>query len=402
MSAEEFAASPVVNVESTSEYRSPPTDGFHLGQLWPVGCMEIVFHGNTPFSALAAQFPEHAHVDVVGIKCSVDWTTFTNSVRELLNSEHLREAGEVDAEGVWETFCTNVDQHCVYMVHGIVRGLKNAIGEAATSVLNDKKRTKTESIWMGGLDGTLAACDEWSTTWRKSGIDARTAKSAAEKLIEALNTGASFVLPGKLSTEGQIDQAKFVAALRGSAERLVRVDSVIAPFTSEREPGTQGKRSSLILGLLATILLGVSIVDLSWLPKWWIFSWIPEATMPDATSAVERAESLRESLVALLLIFPAALYGQFFQLRPTSLVGHRAQSGTFAALSALFALPIIPAALIATGSNLAMLSVVAMVLGALSLFSAVIVGLLFSGGALERVRVSSLIGQIESDSKRVT
>jgi hypothetical protein len=397
MSAGEFTSSPVVNVLATSEYRNPVSGRFSLGELWPVGCMEIVFHGNTPFTAIAARFPEYATVDIVGIKCTVTWTQKADEISDLLNSESLKQAP--DTPGVWRTFYKSVDNDCFNAVNGQFTELKSAIEQAASTTLGEAEQRKSRAIWSGGLDLTKTAFEKWTKAWNNNNPDAKQVKEAAEGLIKILRDGTKFVLPGKLSSEGNIEQANLVAALRESVDRLVRVDSVVAPFTSEREPSTQGRRSSLILALLGLVLLGSAFVDLRWLPNLPIFDWLPHtAPMPNKAVVLERANSLREPMVALLLIFPAALYGQFFQLRPTSLVGHRAQSATFAALSTLFALPIVPAAYLAAGGTLPKTSVVCLAIGIVALIAAVVVGLLFSGTALERVRTKALIKQIEAGS----
>jgi hypothetical protein len=394
MTASEFTSSPVVNVQAVSEYGSPSADAFNLRQLWPVGNVEIIFNGVTPFTALTAKFPAYASVDVVGIRCTIQWSHYANTIRELLASDRIKQAPD-GAKGVWQALYTAIDESCFFDVSPMLKEITAAVEKAALSALGDKLQRKTADIWSGGLAQATKAFDAWTEAFNGGEPRSDEVQRAAEGLITTLDGGTTFVLPGRLSREGNIEQAALVAQLRGAVDRLVRVDSVVAPFTSEREPSTQGKRSSLILALLGLVLLGTAAVDLSWLPDWRFFNWLPNTTALDEAARETKANSLREAMVALLVIFPAALYGQFFQLRPSSLVGHRAQSGTFAALSILFALPILPAAVMAVTDMLPLTSAMSSVIGIAAIAIAVVVWILFSDTALRRVRTRALIRELK-------
>lgn len=404
MTAQEFTSSPVVEVGAESHYKSPDLFSFTLRQIWPVGSLDIVFNGNTPITALVVNFPSTAHVDVVALRCELDWSDYAEQIDDVLARAELGGEGDA-AEGVWTTACNAIDTACVYQVHGVITELLDGIEQGGTQALGASQYKKTRELWVASVKQTEAALNAWAAAWRAAQGDGATAgqvnsvrvREAARTLSDALKIPVEFFLLGKVSSDGSVDQAALVTALRGSTDKIVRVNSMLAPFTSEREPSTQGKRSALILGLLGIMMLGSAWIDLTWLPHIRLFSWLPHTRNVSGEAISSRANDLRDSLVALFLIFPAALYGQFFQLRPRSLVGHRAESGTFAALSAVFALPLLAAALYASGGSLYLVSILCVAIGLIAVVCAVGIWILFSGTMLARARVGALLAEVKGE-----
>lgn len=161
------------------------------------------------------------------------------------------------------------------------------------------------------------------------------------------------------------------------------------PFTTEREPGTQGLRSAASLLLLGMFLLLISRCDLSWFPHFLrpaaIGSWFGRTPASNSTAIVG-------PLVAVLVIFPIALYGQFFQTRPRTDIGNSSQLSSFALHSFLFALPTIPAILAATGRDLRIVSITSVVLACVAFGVGFRLLRTYSGSRLEGLRWAELKG----------
>jgi hypothetical protein len=158
----------------------------------------------------------------------------------------------------------------------------------------------------------------------------------------------------------------------------------VIPFTAKKE-GNQSKTSGAILLLFALTMLFISTIDLSWLgAQGSFFEFL--RNLSQLSNGTEMKD-LREPLIAMLLIFPTALYAQFFQTRPKERLGVGVQLSTFAALSLVFALPVIPAAFVAIGWSSVVVSVACVSTAIIGVIMAVLVIWMFSNKSLLGVRV---------------
>lgn len=387
MTAEEYTSSPVLNVSASYGADKSPTHGLRLSQFWPSASFRVRFQADTPLSALSARFPEHATVDVTGTVCHISFKEQASSVEQLKKKFLQPDAPNLNV--VLRTFYSNVDDYCFVPVDSIVGRLREVIEKSGIAVLGKKEFKNTRESWDGELPAVLAALKEWADAWNGGNYEFAKISEAADRLIIALKKGADFVIPSAVEKNGNIDHSLVLAELRDKWSGSVFVNAFVVPFTSEKEPGTQGKRSSLLLALLGAVLLVAAGGDLSWTPSWtWLgpsLDWLRNDG-PD----VQREAELRGVLVTLLLVFPAVLYAQFFQLRPKSPVGHRAQSGTFGLLSALYAAPLFPAAFLAAEGSLQTTSVMMVFLGLANLGAAAATWAIFSKPSLRWIRLRSL------------
>lgn len=228
-----------------------------------------------------------------------------------------------------------------------------------------------EAKWTGELERAASAIRDCESSWRGDADIAHLERVIVDLSgLVKTHRQVEFVCPMKLDPGGSIDLADFVerASEVTSPARYLSAGLQV-PFTAEREPSTLGRASSLLLGIL-----GVTLVIMAMLDSTWLFSvsqWIgfnrdaPVPPSPDMSG-------LRDAVVAILVIFPGVLYGQFFQSRPKSPVGVKAQMATFALMSLLFVLPVIPAVILAVGGSSAAASVFLFLGGIVSIIVAVV------------------------------
>lgn len=170
----------------------------------------------------------------------------------------------------------------------------------------------------------------------------------------------------------------------------IRLNELIVPYSTEREPSNNKLRAAALLALLSATILTIA------LPILWLYARthvsVP-CVLPEMSGwrAERLFERLRSPLVTALVVFPTALYGQFFQIRPVTRIGSTARSGTFALLSLLFALPMIPAALIAGGGSVVMAAWVLLLVGVTCLWFTLRVWRLLDPDELEGERLRVLL-----------
>lgn len=237
--------------------------------------------------------------------------------------------------------------------------------------------------WAGGIQAAADAFRKWHISGRGS-LDAAIDSHEQFKELIVQHRVSEFIVPMRVDESGSID----LAALRkvDSRQRLrLRVAQVIVPFTTEREPSGQGKMSAMILFLLASLMLLVSWIGWFWAPTEW-------GNIRFASGAPPVMSELRDPIVAVLLLFPAGLYGLFFQHRPKSPAGVKAQLSTFALLSVLFVIPVFPAALIAIGAPTEWATAVLTAGALLALAGSVATLLVLSSKSLMWMRVAAIRG----------
>lgn len=182
----------------------------------------------------------------------------------------------------------------------------------------------------------------------------------------------------------------------------LEISRLLVPFTMERDPQIHRLRTSAVLGLLA---LTLAIPGFVLLPEFWGLP-VPEAALGLHYSVLAPdpilPNSLRGPLATLLLLFPAALYSQFLQFRPGTSISSRARGGTYMLLSLLFALPIVPAGLIAAGGSFKVAVILLLGLALVTLAAAVWTWLALRDTAMERRRrkAVSQAGKHESEQLR--
>ena len=166
------------------------------------------------------------------------------------------------------------------------------------------------------------------------------------------------------------------------------VTSVVAPFTTEREPSTQGKRSAVLLLILGLVLAGTAMFDSSWLPF--------GANEP----SVHSVEAFSSPLAALLLIFPSFLYAQYYQTRPRTDIGNLSQISTFALISLLFLAPVVPLIMVIDRVHTREVSFTLLGLGATSLAGAGLVWYSQRKRSLERLRQRACVSIVRAGPLR--
>jgi hypothetical protein len=157
------------------------------------------------------------------------------------------------------------------------------------------------------------------------------------------------------------------------------VTGLVVPYSSRRS--TREWLRPFLLVVLAGVQLAVA-----WRVRWPYKLWFDGEQ--DVGYLISR-HMLRESaepIVALLLIFPALLYGQFAQLRPETVAQQHSRLGTFAVLSLAFVLPLVPVMLVLGDSNPNSVAIWLSVSALGSLAAAALAILTSTGSYLSRVR----------------
>jgi len=386
LTLEESRSSPIVSVTTSSTTRHPLDSKLRARQLQPVSSFYAPFEYKSTVPALRVSLPEYAETDVAAIVCQLDWSR--DAERLQLAALDIESLPDLSAQGRAELLSGKVSTAFRKAQDDIEKSISLARDSASAAISQvEGDGYKPPDSWTVELLASDRLLRHWSAKWPAPGPndaqDFNDVLESASQLCDVLRYLAPrFVLI--VAIQRITGLACFVesrTAFPDGLRKSTRLLSVRVPFTTEREPGTLGKRSSVVLFGLGALLGLTALVDLSWLG-------IGESK--DAGS-----DPLRDPLVALLLIFPAALYGQFFQSRPRSAIGIRAQLGTFAILSLLFALPIGPALAAAIGLPLWFVSLICAVLAVFASVAGWWVWRVFSNDRLRELRVNEVTGSEE-------
>jgi hypothetical protein len=242
-----------------------------------------------------------------------------------------------------------------------------------------------KTSWFEGLQRCCDELDEIGAH-AQTRLDHDAAVALGTSLASRLNEPVQFCVAAMAEESGEVGlPTDLGTANYRRVTPHISMNRVVLPFSTEREPKTQGNRTALLLASLGALLIVLATVDRSmWTPC------VADAgiceSQPPTIFATSSLGTITEVLVAILLIFPAALYAQFYQARPQTDIGNRAQLGTFALLSLVFALPILPAALLAAGHSIRTSAFFIFWSGFVALASALTVGLVFRAKRLRSLR----------------
>lgn len=367
MTPEEYMSFPVVGVKSRVQGEEDRSEGLNRTTLSPVGLVDVELQGEQ-LTHLRLRFPDLTTADVLAVFCTIDWSLtmahikFDQLIAELeaavLASDTRTPASSDRDEGKRRLTLTEVleigdeiDTVLVDYIHANLDKVESLLQEQSKRILG-----RTASVPLSsGFARTKGALDHWANDYiairdPKSKMTDKSDNSqqpmngrissahslcgAAKRLREDLSQGLEFVLPAELTDQGQVSPTQIERTLR-SLRKDVAVNRVVVPYTTESKPGSLSRRSGLVLLALGLILIAIG---LAYLPS--------PLPLPDGPNY---GTSDREILVTLLVIFPVALFGQFFQYRPQGVAAERAESVLYTVLSLLFVLPIVPAVWVAIG-----------------------------------------------------
>ncbi|MCP4308794.1 MAG: hypothetical protein GY788_28745 [bacterium] len=377
----------------------PPVSPFALSLLRPISRVEIRFNEGTELAPITIRRPDIATVEVIGIRINVDWSPVLAVLAGHL--ERLRIAPELPSDEFARSVLESVEEKVteysarVDNLRSKARNLSRAAMEHSKITVADDGTCSGSDVQFGsGLDKLhelfCAYVSAWDPTAPIEG-EIRRLDTLCSQLEDMVELGIHCAL--SLDASSTVDPRGLRDGL-GTLQVPMAIEEVVIPFTTESEPGTQGKRSAILLFFLAVALMAISVVDLSWLIGHHAYD-IPHKTADPL--------ALVEPIVAVLILFPGMLYAQFFQTRPMTPLGARAELGTFAFLSLVFALPLIPAVLAATGFSFCVVSFTCFVLALVALGCAIYVWRLFKLGSLARMRADlmlDVLGRISAEASR--
>jgi hypothetical protein len=368
----EAHASPLVTTKVTLAARASVGGSFTPRQLLPISWVDAETVGPVPLTELRVEFPGFASVDCIVLVCEADWSEIAESITLAVEDLHDRlERGEIS------------DRRAAAVLRVALGPIKDNVCGAVAEFKEAVSRADAGAAWKPVPDDWTADLEAFRSKvdllkLPRDGEDGFGWVALAAKASEFYDLLRSDrpSFPIRCEVRGGVVQ---LSARLGDS-RSFTVSRVVVPFSTEREPGTQGKRSSVILMTLAVALAGLAMFDRSWLP-------LSDFGGPTASQVA----ALADPLVATLLLFPAFLYGQFFQSRPRSDLGNQAQLGTFGILSLLFLMPVLPAALLLVQAPTSLVAFVLALMSAAAAGSSVAVWTVFKAERLQRLRWSAAI-----------
>jgi hypothetical protein len=390
----ELAACPSVTITIALDGHPIVGRRFGIRRFLPVSAVESSIEGRrgngkapTGFPQLRLAFPRFVTTDSAVLQFRVDWTPHVTGLQSLYQRfEQFGWTGR--SRGEFNELLRELNE-------------KMASLEAYIRDLQAWNRTTVHRSF-----GQLPANRTWRDSLRRTRRSFRdTIASASSEIVQADTPVSDKELEEPVRTiSAQInymanDETQFPVRCklgqdnvvecptpRGRDRRLFaseRLDpsGLIIPFSTEREPSTQGLRSSALLAILGGTMLGLTDFDTSWYP--WSHA-----------SALSSSESMQlaSPFAALLLIFPALLYAQFLQTRPRTDLGNSAQLGLFALLSLMFTLPIVPLIMLLGRSPNSAVSKSLFAVGIASLLSSIAVFVLTRSRMLKFLRWRACVG----------
>jgi hypothetical protein len=397
MSAPEYASSPRVSlraqVPNTARYSARDV-------VTTVGFIEVDFHGFPP-AEIAVQLPSDATADLVAVTVLVNLERVKKNLVEA--RDRIDQAIALGNANDWGL------RHLIFSYAGDIKSLLENLEtkvkseetrfSRANRASNDLKRQVEEVASKSLLRGEPGSSED--------PLDARKKhlKSQLDHLISAVSGGrCEYTYVFKLSS-GRLrldDLVGLALRLQHPDEESPRdtwyvggdidleLTQLLVPFTMERDPQIHRLRTSVVLGLLA---LTLAVPALVLFPEFWAIP-APDAVLDIHASLIAPnpifPNSLRGPLATLLLLFPAALYSQFLQFRPGTPIAARARGGTYILLSLLFALPIVPAGLVAAGGSFSLVVMLMALLALATLAAAAWTWLALRSSSMEKRRRRSV------------
>lgn len=383
-------------VETTSQSAGVPDVGgrFRLRQFLPVASFTARFNSER-LGPLTLDLPSDATADVAALLCRLEFADLEENVRQKLQgpprssvaseAEDLLRVALADDLGSAELRVRQaIEVSGLLADDGLEPELKFL--HHPFKWLRRGRRRRRRSGYQNELVKVRDALAELQTKFSPEQDHA--AAALGDELGALLRMHRPLVvIPATYSNKtSKLELTKASGNDNSGLRGHVRLSGLVVPYTSEREPSTQGKRSVFLLALLSALLLVSAWFDSSWLPEKLPDRW--RSAPPD-----DWRSTVVEPLVSLLVFFPALLYGQFFQTRPRSETGSKAQSGTFALLSLVYALPLAPACLLVAGVSSARVSMMLVVCAFVALAASIAVWRVFRGTNLALLRRS----QVDAD-----
>ncbi len=352
---------------------------FSLRQFLPVSSFKASFRDEL-YSDLFIECPPEAVTEIAVAICRLDLLSCSIRAASLAERYAGVPSGTESPEFL-RGHLSGLTAQVVVDIQTLVRSVQ-ASGDGI-------RNSWIEKSWSDGLTSTEKIFHDRnhaiSTATINTYDDVVTICNDLIKLVK--ETRCFFALPHVVDDSTNLCSHPTLSKSLSSLTCEVRLIHVSVPFSTEREPSTQGKRSAVLLFLLGLVLAILSWIDTSWMPSYSAApSWIPRLAAPGPISK-DALDTLKEPFSSLLVFLPALIYGQFFQTRPRTDLGNQAQLGLFALLSLLFGLPIIPAALIVVGASPVLISKMLVTMSFFCIFASLAVGRLFRSGTLSELRV---------------
>jgi hypothetical protein len=378
LSKEEYSASPVVKLSTIRPDRREKIKLRRLHrQLLPVGKIELRFDQPSPLGPIEIAAPDFATIEWVALDCKISVSSHVDEIRDCVTM-----AGGTSVQQT-EILKAGVER-VVNLLTGALGHVADHVDEAQRQARRIKRfPTIRRRSWSHNLRRIIAELQE---TWENCPRDSAGLKRQIDRLITLLQSASiEFSYCTKVTKNTNLEVAlDRLDSVLGELTQFTSLKSLVIPFTTEKEPHNQPRSAGATLLVLAALMMVISFFTSNW-PSNDSGNGLPELLNKLRPDSIEFTQ-LREPLVALLLIFPAALYARFFQARPRSGLGAGVQLNTFAALSLVFALPMIPAVLVATGWSLEVVSAACGLAALVAVIAGALVLRLFSQGSLGRLR----------------
>jgi hypothetical protein len=397
MTAPEYASSPRVSLRA----RVPNTARFSARDIvTTVGFVEVDFQGFPP-AEIAVQLPQDATADLVAVTVLVNLERLRKNLEEA--RDRITQAIALGNANTW------LLQHLIFSYAGDIKSL---LENLETKVESEGLRFPKANRASYSLRREVDAIASQSLLKGETGSSANPGEAhrqhlqrQLDRLILAISHRRceyTYVLKlanGRLRLDDLVaialslqvpDEESPQNTWYVGGDIQLELTQLLVPFTMERDPQIHRLRTSVVLGLLA---LTLAIPALVLLPEFWA---VPA---PDAIRDIHASliapnpilpNSLRGPMATLLLLFPAALYSQFLQFRPGTPIAARARGGTYILLSLLFALPIVPAGLVAAGGSFSLVVVLMAFLAIVTLAAAAWTWFALRSSSMEKRRRKSV------------
>ena len=388
LTAKETHCSPTVSISWTTP-GSARTDSFRPSRFLPITDIRTSFIREGVPESVQLELPDHANADHIALEFSAHLLMFSglrNSIPildEVVLSDKESPAPAALMAASTRTRMLTIAQDHRALFQQIITMIHVKIDELGLATLINS-RTRLTKKWAGGAVRALAQIDAWNSRMpaTPTSEEVRAATLELAEILRSAN-GMKFVIPFRLSGSSVVE-LKNVRALANNPQRIAILwEGLRAPFTSEREPSSLGPGSAISMFFLAAVLGFLSWISWEWLPDAWT---IPRSS----TGASPEMNDIRDALVTVLILFPAALYGQFFQHRPKSAAGLKAQLSTFTLFSLLFFLPLGPAAWIAMGGDVSSTSQILMAGAAVAILAGMLIALVLWPSTLLSFRLQNI------------
>lgn len=390
MTLEEFRSWPVVRLTTTTAVE-PPNRLSIWRQILPVSYTETKDLGDSLVATVVLSLPSEARVDRVAIEGRLRLSYLSERLRTLERTlERPRASEPADRELSGQLAIHHEElTKCCRQASALVASVMAAVGArhaTATRELQPSSPSLSElndaKYALDALDGKLGGIDI-SQKNKVLFLDViRDLEEVGDSLRNVL-TDRRFTAIAEVSKGGLIDTDFLPESTPESDRRTVSLSRLTVPFTSEAQTKYHRWMGATLTGLaLFHFLLGPSLV-------FFTVDYIStQSSTYDGLQRVLVDGDVRTSLVTLVLLFPAVLYGLLFQARPTTQVARRTAGALYLSVQAVISLPVVVAFLIAIGSPLAVVGWVCIAIGILALSMSLVILVLFSPKRLGGFRYS--------------